>query len=196
MSLDRFLCEVFPLIFGAGFLLETLNAIYGIRAGMTITVFLKLTPDDSDYQKVVSIFKMMIYRYWPVAVVAALSLADRKGWIEIGRLNLTISHNFLFALLILFNWNRTGFNLWGIGGFLNSFVCALNGGSMPVLGILDEYSKNHQPMDLETRLPILGDWIEVGNVLASPGDLLLWYGGLLFFLYQLGLLAKKKPWGS
>lgn len=70
----------------------------------------------------------------------------------------------------------------GIGA--NFFVMVINGGRMPVRAADDswlEKANDHQLMHGETRLAILGDWIDFRRWVLSPGDICL-YAGIAMFL--------------
>ena len=59
------------------------------------------------------------------------------------------------------------------GGLLNLIVKLVNRGRMPVALELRSYPDlqlNYVTMSTKTRLNFLGDWIRVGRVYASPGD--------------------------
>lgn len=95
------------------------------------------------------------------AMLLALFFASRflgnSGWI-----------GYLFGALLC-----TGF-------VLNTLVTTLNGGYMPIAadleGAPDKYRDQYKSVDGATRLGVLGDWINLGPWLVSPGDILLALG--------------------
>jgi len=64
------------------------------------------------------------------------------------------------------------------GAFLNQLVIATNRGTFPVLApnctIKTSFMEVHTCMTPDSHLKFLADWISLGNIVASPGDLLLW----------------------
>lgn len=79
-------------------------------------------------------------------------------------------------------WDQLAFFLLIVLGIaLNVIVILLNGG-MPVSANLDEFPeeqrKRFSAMDETTRLAWLGDWIPVGRLLISPGDIFLVVGAV------------------
>jgi hypothetical protein len=75
----------------------------------------------------------------------------------------------------------TPISLYYIGAFLNLFVMAINHGQMPVqiayaLQAATEFDDRHTFMTAATHLKFLCDWINLGDGIASPGDVLLWLG--------------------
>ena len=71
-----------------------------------------------------------------------------------------------------------------LGAFLNQLAFAVNGGAMPVHANFCGMRMNpedfrHVCMTAATRLKFLCDWIDLGSVILSPGDVLLHFGHLL-----------------
>jgi hypothetical protein len=67
--------------------------------------------------------------------------------------------------------------LYYLGAFFNVGVIALNHGQMPVLlpAMPDTgFDERHQLMTAATHLKFFCDWINLGDGVASIGDLLLW----------------------
>ena len=71
--------------------------------------------------------------------------------------------------------------MYYLGGFFNLGVMALNHGQMPVLLALDiaiaqGFDDRHVLMTSATHLKFFCDWLNLGDGIASPGDLLIWFG--------------------
>ena len=71
--------------------------------------------------------------------------------------------------------------LYYLGSFLNVGVMALNHGQMPVLIPADvavqmEFDARHVIMTAQTHFKFFCDWINLGDGIASPGDILIWLG--------------------
>jgi hypothetical protein len=69
--------------------------------------------------------------------------------------------------------------LYYLGAFLNVGVMALNHGQMPVLMPTDiasqlDFDARHVLMTSSTHLKFFCDWMNLGEGVASPGDVLLW----------------------
>ena len=76
--------------------------------------------------------------------------------------------------------------LGAVGIAMNLLVILANGG-MPVKlaadeDIPEEDRPNYKPIDSSTRLAFLADWIAVGNLMISPGDVLLVIGATVLVL--------------
>ena len=86
--------------------------------------------------------------------------------------------------------------MYALGFWLNQLVIAANGGTMPVLvanctaNDMDG-DRIHACMTHASHLKFLADWINLHVAIASPGDLLLWFGDYLMvpclalFLYSI-----------
>lgn len=83
-----------------------------------------------------------------------------------------------------------------IGTVMNRIVMEANGGKMPVYPTLSRLTRYYRPGALEasgdavhclmnesTKLPLLGDWIDVGFSIMSPGDLLI-HGFVFIVVYH------------
>ena len=59
-----------------------------------------------------------------------------------------------------------------LGLVLNLTVIVLNRGFMPVWeeAIPRDYKLSHKPLDSQTSVPFLGDWIPIAGGHCSPGD--------------------------
>jgi hypothetical protein len=72
--------------------------------------------------------------------------------------------------------------LYYLGGFFNLGVMALNHGQMPVLMPSDiaaatgGFDDRHVLMTSATHLKFFCDWLNLGDGIASPGDILVWIG--------------------
>lgn len=71
--------------------------------------------------------------------------------------------------------------LYYLGGALNVGVMALNHGQMPVLmpsdiAAANGFDERHVLMTAATHFKFFCDWINLGEGIASPGDLLVWFG--------------------
>ena len=71
--------------------------------------------------------------------------------------------------------------LYYLGSFLNVGVMALNHGQMPVLIPSDlasqmDFDLRHVVMTAQTHFKFFCDWINLGEGIASPGDILIWFG--------------------
>ena len=80
-------------------------------------------------------------------------------------------------------WTAVGFSVIGLA--MNLLVMLVNGG-MPARvepdQIPDEERPNYHPITPSTRFAWLSDWIPVGNLLISPGDIILFLAvGILLF---------------
>ncbi len=70
--------------------------------------------------------------------------------------------------------------LYYLGGFFNVGTMAINHGQMPVLipqSLLTPdltLDDTHSIMSAKTHLKFFCDWINVGDGIASPGDILIW----------------------
>lgn len=69
--------------------------------------------------------------------------------------------------------------LYYLGGLFNLGVMALNHGQMPVLMPADiaaqsGFDARHVLMTSASHLKFFCDWLDLGDGIASPGDLLLW----------------------
>jgi hypothetical protein len=100
----------------------------------------------------------VLRRHWPAYLVLGLGLArnlrsPEPSWLEIGLIGLA-----------------------GAGVLMNGLVILLNGG-MPVATTAEEISAEerdlYRPIDEQTRLWWLADWIDVGWAWFSPGDFLI-----------------------
>jgi hypothetical protein len=89
---------------------------------------------------------------------------------------------FLFGALFVFRyspgwWTMTSVALLVAGTLLNLLVIGVNDGYMPARAGEDELPPEkrdlYKPIDGDTRLTVLSDWIAVGGYLISPGDLLI-----------------------
>jgi len=71
---------------------------------------------------------------------------------------------------------------------LNLIVILANGG-MPAAvredDIPDEAKPHYRPVGDATRLAFLSDWIPVGNLMISPGDVLLLFAVILLLIRSL-----------
>lgn len=78
----------------------------------------------------------------------------------------------------------------GAGVLMNLLVILLNGG-MPVACAADQITEeelpHYRPIDPQTRLPFLADWIDVGWAFFSPGDFLICAGAAGLILRALDL---------
>lgn len=76
------------------------------------------------------------------------------------------------------DWLRAaGIALAAFGGTLNLVVICANGGRMPIrTGGRRPASAGYVAMTRRTRLPWLGDWMDIGRWLISPGDVCLFAG--------------------
>jgi hypothetical protein len=171
-----------PLLFGFGFLLDLANTISVAVGGKNVlSRLLELKPGDGVYEKAFAGIAKFGFRYLPMALWGIL--ISLKAQIDIGLFEwmlIALSFNVWFLAM---NWNKSWVNLYAVGGGLNSLVCVLNGGRMPALYGPEE-SVAHQWLTSETVLPFLADWIEVGNSLISVGDVFLFSGAVMFFMYQ------------
>jgi hypothetical protein len=74
--------------------------------------------------------------------------------------------------------------LVGVGFLLNVLVIAANDGLMPVAAQWDEIPESSRdrckPIDQGTRLRLLADWIPLGSLLISPGDVLVVVAGVAY----------------
>lgn len=77
-----------------------------------------------------------------------------------------------------------------LGAFTNQLAIAVNHGHMPVLygscdmlNALLDYTQDavHTCMTHKDHLKFLCDWINLGNSVASPGDMLIWLGAMFTF---------------
>lgn len=97
----------------------------------------------------------------------------------------------------------TGLTL--IGTVMNRLVIAANGGKMPVyptlsrltgyfdLGALESgFDSVHTMMDSNTALRVLGDYIDVGFSIMSPGDLLIHGFSAIIFYGAIKSLNENK----
>lgn len=79
-------------------------------------------------------------------------------------------------------WDELAFFLLIVLGMALNFIVILLNGGMPASANLDdlpdEQRNRYRPMDETTRLSRLGDWIPVGGMLISPGDILLVLGAV------------------
>lgn len=71
--------------------------------------------------------------------------------------------------------------LYYLGAFFNLGVMALNHGQMPVQMPLGtdagmDMDIRHSIMTAATHLKFFCDWLQLGDGIASPGDLLIWFG--------------------
>lgn len=69
--------------------------------------------------------------------------------------------------------------LYGIGAAMNMIIMGINHGQMPVLVVgcsPDTMGDDlrHACMTSSTHLKFFCDWINLGNVVASVGDLFIW----------------------
>jgi hypothetical protein len=77
------------------------------------------------------------------------------------------------------DWIRSiAIGLVATGVFCNVLVMGANQGRMPAQtdSIPSEQEANYQVMNGNTRIAILGDWIQVRDWLISPGDVCLYVG--------------------
>lgn len=67
--------------------------------------------------------------------------------------------------------------LYYLGGALNLIAMGVNHGQMPVLLPVDPgFDDRHILMSSATHLKFFCDWLNLGEGIASPGDLLVWLG--------------------
>jgi hypothetical protein len=71
--------------------------------------------------------------------------------------------------------------IYYLGGLFNLGTMALNNGQMPVLMPADlaaqvGFDARHVLMTHSTHLKFFCDWLNLGEGIASPGDLLVWLG--------------------
>jgi hypothetical protein len=99
-------------------------------------------------------------KYWPAFWVLCIGLpramfAEDDSYVEIPRLGAA-----------------------GLGVVMNLTVVLANGG-MPVATtaemITDDERPLYKPIDENTRLRFLSDWIDVGGAYFSPGDFLIYF---------------------
>ncbi|HJZ91263.1 MAG TPA: DUF5317 family protein [Gemmataceae bacterium] len=81
--------------------------------------------------------------------------------------------------------------LIGLGLSLNATAIALNDGFMPAraVAIPPGCELKYRPMDAQTRVRLLGDWLPVGRLLVSPGDVCLVAAATLPFVVVATRLA-------
>ncbi len=82
-------------------------------------------------------------------------------------------------------WVAVGFVV--VGMLMNLVVMLLNRG-MPVRATPEEISEeeraDYHPISRSTRLAILSDWIPLGSLMMSPGDIVL-FAGVAILLFDL-----------
>jgi len=100
----------------------------------------------------------LLRKHWPAYLVIGLGLArnlrsPEPSWLEVGLIGLAAA-----------------------GVLMNGLVILLNGG-MPVATTADQISDEerdlYRPIDEQTRLWWLSDWIDVGTAWYSPGDFVI-----------------------
>jgi hypothetical protein len=100
----------------------------------------------------------ILRRHWPAYLVIVLGLArnlssPEPSWLEVSLICLA-----------------------GAGVLMNGLAILLNGG-MPVATSADQISAEerdfYHPIDEQTRLRWLADWIDVGTAWYSPGDFVI-----------------------
>jgi hypothetical protein len=137
----------------------------------------------------------------PPVLIPILSSSTLPGLPKLGGVIYVVS----LCILLAFAWlNRSnpGIAVIGLGLLMNTAVIAANGGRMPVdSGQLESKGALERMAAAEasgtwtqyvvagngTRLGLLGDWLSLprpvlGPVTASPGDLVIDAGALLFLL--------------
>ena len=89
----------------------------------------------------------------------------------------------LLAANLLAHPNRItviGCTIFGIGFLLNRLVCVLNEGFMLIAAneeaLPESIRDRYKPIDGESRVVFLSDWIRLGPWLISPGDILVAIG--------------------
>ena len=95
----------------------------------------------------------------------------------------------LLTMLVMYHDTEprilVSYSLLGLGFFSNILVIVANKGHMPVSARPEELSKvtrdQTTPIDDDTRLRLLADWIPIGRLLVSPGDILLGIGVIVYF---------------
>lgn len=161
-----------------------------------------------------------IFKEWPVYLVFAgilaylvMNFSISSGNTEL--LKYTMLFKFLFVsifgiMVIKYGLYKTGFlsaALVATGGILNNIVIKANGGKMPVFPSLSYYTgyMTHETFanldkldDVHiqggpgTKLSFLADWIDLGYIIMSIGDVLYISFVFLVFYSSIKYLNEKK----
>ena len=107
---------------------------------------------------------------------------------------------FIVGWAIMQNPTSDGAQIAYIGMAMNFVAVASNGWQMPVFApdITEKQIKEKDPFmrhkvgDEKTNFKLLCDWLDFGFMIASPGDLLMFYGAFMNLTNQFLVITPTK----